>query len=192
MNYFDLLFSPKGTIKPQPFAIIVIAIYAVNILAGSVLDGGAIKRVGMWPYLGLQIALTWIWFVAHAKRLRDAGRGYVVAATIAFIYAASIVLMINLVAASTAPVTDTADPKEPSVSLIGTIFAVLFINTLFTGDIFLISLLLFLFIGLPLLFSLIAVIYSIVTATRPSLTPETPAVPAVAAPPAERPKSPFS
>ena len=192
MNYFDLLFSPKGTIKPQPFAIIVIAIYGINILAGSVLDGGAIKRVGMWPYLGLQIALTWIWFVAHAKRLRDAGRGYAVAATIAFIYAASIVLMINLVAGSTAPVTDTADPKEPSVSLIGTIFAVLFINTLFTGDIFLISLLLFLFIGLPLLFSLIAVIYSIVTATRPSLTPEAPAVPAVAAPPAERPKSPFT
>lgn len=192
MNYLDLLFSPKGTIKPQPFAIIIIAIYAINILGGSVLDGGAIKRVGMWPYVILQIVLTWVWFVAHAKRLRDAGRGYVVAATIAFIYAASIIVMINLVAGSTAPVADTVDPKESKVTLIGTIFAVLFINTLFTGDIFLISLLLFLFIGLPLLFSTIVVIYSIVTGARASLTPEPLANPAVAAPPTERPKSPFS
>jgi hypothetical protein len=172
MNYFDLLFSPKGTLKPQPFAIIVIAIYLINILAGSVLEGDVIKRVGAWPYLGLQAALTWIWFTAHAKRLRDAGRGWVVAAVLAFIYIASITLMMNLISASAANITEPADPKEPKVSLFGTIFAVLFINTLFTGDIFLISLLLFLFIGLPLLYALIVVIYSLVTASRQSLTPE--------------------
>ena len=172
MNFLDLLFSPKGTIKPQPFAIVVIGIYAINLLAGSILDGGFIKRAGMWPYLALQMILTWIWFVAHAKRLRDAGRGYVVAACLAFIYAAGIILMINLVAGSTAPVTETADPNAPKVTLIGTIIAVLFINTLFTGDFFLISLLIFLILGVPLVFALIVVIYSIVTATRTSLTPE--------------------
>lgn len=172
MNYADVLFSPKGTLKPQAFALIVIAVYAINLIAGSVLDGQFIKRVGPWPYLGLQVMLTWIWFVAHMKRLRDAGKGYVVAATIAFIYVAAIILMMNLLMASSANITEPADPKEPKVTLFGAIFAVLFINTLFTGDIFLISLLLFVFIGLPLLFSLIAVIYSIVTATRASLTPE--------------------
>ncbi len=174
MSYFDLLFSPKGTIKPQPFALIAISIYVINILAGSVLDGDGIKRVGPWPYLALQAALTWIWFTAHAKRLRDAGRGWVVAAIFAFIYIASIVLMLNLVSASAANITEPADPKEPKVSLIGAIFAVLFINTLFTGDIFLISLLIFVFIGLPLLFSAIVVIYSLVTAARPSLASDAP------------------
>jgi uncharacterized membrane protein YhaH (DUF805 family) len=172
MNYLDLLFSPKGTIKPQPFAIVVIAIYVINIVAGSVLEGQFIKRVGPWPYLALQAILTWIWFTAHAKRLRDAGRGYVVAAVIAFIYVAVIVLMINIAAGSAASITEGTDPKESRPSLFAVIFAVLFINTLFTGDIFLISALLFLFIGLPLLFSLIVVIYSLVTASRASATSE--------------------
>jgi uncharacterized membrane protein YhaH (DUF805 family) len=170
MSYFDLLFSPKGTIKPQPFAIIVIAIYGINILAGSVLEGQFIKRVGPWPYLTLQALLTWLWFAAHAKRLRDAGRGYIVAATLAFIYIAMIVLMINIAAGSAASITE--NPKEASPSLFAVIFAVLFVNTLFTGDIFLIGLLLFLFLGLPLLFSASVVIYSIVTGARTSLTPE--------------------
>ena len=172
MNYFDLLFSPKGTIKPQPFALIVIAIYALNLIAGSIVEGDFIKRVGPWPYLGLQMMLTWIWFAAHAKRLRDAGRGWVVAAVIAFIYAAAIVLMINLVSASAANITEPTDPKEPKVSLIGAIIAVLFINTLFTGDPFLIVALIVLVIGLPLLWAALVVIYSLVTAARASVTPE--------------------
>jgi hypothetical protein len=204
MNWADVLFSPRGTLKPQVFAIIVAAIYLINIIAGSVLDGQFIKRVGPWPYLALQAILTWIWFTAHAKRLRDAGRGYVVAAVLAFIYIGTIVLMLNLVATSTANISGAVDQNEPKVSLFGTIFAVLFINTLFTGDIFLISALLFLFIGLPLLFSLIVVVYSVVTGMRASLTQETP--PALAAAvsstpptqattppaPASKPRSPFS
>jgi uncharacterized membrane protein YhaH (DUF805 family) len=191
MSYFDLLFSPKGTIKPQPFVIIVLAIYVINILGGSVLDGNGIKRVGPWPYLALQAALTWIWFAAHAKRLRDAGRGWTVAAVLAFIYIAAIVLMLNLVSATPAPTpADASEPKDVPVSLIGTIFAVLFINTLFTGDFFLISLLIFLFIGLPMLYALIVLIYSLVTAARASMTPEVPAV-SPPPPPAQAPQSPF-
>lgn len=170
MSYFDLLFSPKGTIKPQPFAIVVVSIYLINIVAGSVLDGQFVKRAGPWPYLGIQLMLTWIWFAAHAKRLRDAGRGWTVAAVFAFLYAIGIVLMINLVAASAAEVTES----EPRVTLIGAIIAVLFINALFTGDIYLIVGMVVLFLAVPLLFSLIVVIYSIVTGMRPGIAPEAP------------------
>ena len=186
MNYLDLLFSPKGTIKPRPFAIVVIGIYVLNLALGSILEGDFIKRAGAWPYAAFQLILTWIWFVAHAKRLRDAGRGYVVAAVLAFIYAAAIVLMLNLVAASTTAIGEATDPKEPKVSLIGTIFAVLFINTLFTGDPFLIVALLVIFIGIPMIWGLVVMIYSIVTATRASLTPD---VPAAAPPPPPTPAS---
>lgn len=197
MYWADVLFSPKGTLKPQLFALIVIGIYVLNLLAGSIIEGQFIKRVGPWPYLGLQAMLTWIWFVAHKKRLADAGRGWVVAAVFAFIYIAAITLMLNAVSVSAADVTEPADPKEPKASLIGTIFAVLFIHTLFTGDPYLIIGLIVLFIGLPLLWSAIVLIYSIVTAARASVTPE-PAVasaqPVVLAPPApeSKPRSPFS
>ncbi len=202
MKWADFLFSPRGTLKPQAFAIVVTAVYVINIVAGSVLDGQFIRRVGPWPYLAVQVILTWVWFTAHAKRLRDAGRGYVVAAVLAFIYLGTIVVMLNLVAYSTANISGTVDSTEPKVSLFGVIFAVLFINTLFTGDIFLISALLFVFIGLPLIFSLGVLIYSVVTGMRASLTAETPAVPAAAipptppivtpTPPAPKPRSPFS
>lgn len=170
MNWLDALFSPKGTLKPQHFAIIVIAIYLINIATGSIIEGQFIKRVGPWPYFALQVLLTWIWFVAHAKRLRDAGKGWAIAAVLAFIYVAAMVLLLNLISESEASLTESADPKEPKVSLIGTIFAVLFINTLFTGDPFLIVGLIVLFIGLPLLWALIVMIYSLVTGLRASAT----------------------
>ncbi len=171
MNWLDALFSPKGTLKPQHFAIIVAAIYLINIAAGSIVEGQFVKRVGPWPYFALQALLTWIWFVAHAKRLRDAGKGYVVAATLAFIYIAAIVLILNMVATSEANITQTADPKESKISLIGAIIAVLFINLLFTGDPFLIVGFFVLFIGLPFFFSIAVVIYSLVTGLRASKTP---------------------
>jgi len=169
MNYFDLLFSPKGTIKPQTFAIVVVGVYLINIVAGSVLDGQFVKRAGLWPYLGMQVMLTWIWFAAHARRLRDSGRGWTVAATLAVLYAIGIVLLINLVEASAAEVFHSADPKEPRVTLIGAIIAVLFLNALFTGDVFLIVGLIVLFLAVPLIFSIVVVIYSIVTGARASV-----------------------
>lgn len=202
MNALDLLFSAKGTIKSKPFVIVVAAIYLINITTGSILEGGIVKRTGPWPYLGVQLILSWIWFVAHKKRLADAGRGWAVAASIAFIYTAFIVLMINLVATSAANY-ESADPKEARTPLIGAIFAVLFINTLFTGEPFLIVALIVLVIGLPLLWSLGVVIYSIVTGARTSVTqdvlllPPSPPVmpvpePATPLPGIEKSRSPFS
>jgi hypothetical protein len=177
MNIADLLFSPKGTIKPQPFALVVIGIYVLNILAGSILDGQFVMRAGLWPYVGLQLLLTWIWFVAHKKRLADAGKGYAVAASLAFLYIVGIAIFAGLSAASAPAVLDKVDPSDPKVSLFGVIIAVLFINTLFTGDFFLIVLFVFLLIGLPLVYALIVVIYSIVTGARSSATPAAPEPP---------------
>jgi hypothetical protein len=176
MNLLDLLFSPKGTIKPQPFALVVIGIYALNLIAGSVLDGQFVIRAGLWPYVALQLLLTWIWFAVHKKRLADAGKGYTVAASLAFIYLVGVAILATLTAGSSAA-TINPDAKESSVSLFGAIFAILFINTLFTGDFFLIALLIFLIIGLPFVFAILVVIYSIVTGARASLTPEPPVAP---------------
>lgn len=193
MSYFDLLFSPKGTIRPQPFAIVVAAIYLLNIIAGSALNGQFVMRAGMWPFLGLQLLLTWIWYVAHAKRLRDAGKGSAVACILAFLYLAGIVVMLNFAAGSASALTQSTEPsQQESGSLIGVLIAVLFINTLITGDPFLIVGFFVLLIGLPLIFSLIVVIYSIVTGARPSLKADTPVLVPASSQPAERPKSPFA
>ncbi len=195
MNYFDLLFSPKGTIKPQPFAIIVISVYLINIVAGSVIEGQFIRRAGPWPYFALQSMLTWIWFAAHAKRLRDAGRGYVVAAATACIYLLGAALLGTMLEDMAASTVEGEENKESVVSLLGTIIAVIFISTLFTGNYSLAGFFLFLIIGLPLLFTMFVVIYSIVTGMRASLTPvETPvsSEPPSLPPPPQPSRSPFA
>jgi hypothetical protein len=203
MNLLDLLFSPKGTIKPQPFALVVIGIYALNLIAGSVLDGQFVMRAGLWPYVALQLLLTWIWFAVHKKRLADAGKGYAVAASLAFIYLVGVAIFASLTVASAPAVLDKVDPADPKVSLFGAIIAIAFIYTLFSGDFFLIAFLIFLLIGLPFVFALIVVIYSIVTGARASLTSEPPAAvpsppqmpepePATPLPGIEKLRSPFS
>lgn len=171
MNLFDLLFSPKGTIEPKPFALVVVGVYLINIVAGSTFDGQFIMRAGIWPYLGLQMLLTWIWFAAHSKRLRDAGKGSTVAFILAFLYLAGIIAMISFAAGSAAAVTQSAEPTQQlSGSLIGVLIAILFIHTLLTGDPVLIVGFFILLIGLPFIFALIVAIYSIVTGARPGIS----------------------
>ena len=170
MNLFDLLFSPKGTIEPKPFTLVVVGVYLINIVAGSTFDGQFIMRAGIWPYLGLQMLLTWIWFAAHSKRLRDAGKGSTVAFILAFLYLAGIIAMISF-AGSAAAVTQWAEPSQQlSGSLIGVLIAILFIHTLLTGDPVLIVGFFILLIGLPFIFALIVAIYSIVTGARPGIS----------------------
>lgn len=167
MNYFDLLFSRKGTIKPQPFALIVTSVYVLNLIAGSMIDGKFVERASVWPYVFLQATLTWVWFTAHSKRLRDAGRDDVVAMVIATIYFLCVSLLVYFTASALAE--PSAIDGEPRSTLIGTIVAVLLIYTLASGDIFLIAALILAWLILPLLFSLAVVVYSIMTGARPSL-----------------------
>lgn len=193
MTYFDLLFSPKGTIKPQPFAIIVAAIYLTNIVAGSIVDGQFVRRVGPWPYFALQSLLTWIWFAAHAKRLRDAGRGYAIAATIACIYLLCAGLFMSFLEDTAAASLD-GEATESVMSLIGTAIAIVFVSALFTGSYSLIGLLLFLFVGLPLLFAVFVLLYSIVTGMRASADAQSalPVAPSLPPPPAQSSRSPVA
>lgn len=178
MNLFDLLFSPKGTIEPKPFALVVVGVYLINIVAGSTFDGQFIMRAGIWPYLGLQVLLTWIWFAVHSKRLRDAGKGSTVAFIIAFLYLAGIIAMISFAAGSVAAVTQSAEPsQQQSGSLIGVLIAILFIHTLLTGDPVLIVGFFVLLIGFPFIFALIVAIYSIVTGARPGVSQDAAPVP---------------
>jgi hypothetical protein len=53
-------------------------------------------RVGLWVFAAAQAALTWLWFVLHAKRLHDAGRGEGLAIAVALIYLLSLVLLLLL------------------------------------------------------------------------------------------------
>jgi uncharacterized membrane protein YhaH (DUF805 family) len=89
-------FSPAGRLRPQPFLIAIAAVYIAGALSHWLTVPDVIARLGLWAFAAAQAALTWLWFVLHAKRLHDAGRGEGLAIAVAILYLLSLVLLLLL------------------------------------------------------------------------------------------------
>jgi hypothetical protein len=86
--------SAGATLQPRPFLAAVAVLYLLG-LAGQMLTAPVVfARFGLWPFLVMQIVLTGVWYVLHAQRLRDAGRGIAPAQGIAVIHILAIVLLV--------------------------------------------------------------------------------------------------
>src|SRR6516162_4414751 len=90
------LISSKGRLRPQPFLAAIAVIYIVGALSHWLTVPNVTARMGLWAFAAVQAALTWLWFVLHAKRLHDAGRNDGLAAAVALLYALSIVFLLIL------------------------------------------------------------------------------------------------
>lgn len=99
MQAVGFLLSPNGRLRPQPFIYAAAAVYAAGAASHWLTTPEVIARAGLWPFVVVQALLIWIWFVLHARRLRDAGRAAGPAAGVALLYVLSLVLLI-IVAAS--------------------------------------------------------------------------------------------
>jgi uncharacterized membrane protein YhaH (DUF805 family) len=93
------LFSPSGRLRPQAFAFAAIAVYIAGIASHLLTTPDVITRGGLWPFAAVQALLTWIWYVLHAKRLRDADRAIGLAVGVSLLYALSVVLLLIVAAA---------------------------------------------------------------------------------------------
>jgi hypothetical protein len=90
------LFSPRGRLRPQPFLAAIAAVYVAGALSHWLTVPHVAARVGLWAFAAVQGALTWLWFVLHAKRLHDAARGEGLAIAVALLYLLSLVLLLLL------------------------------------------------------------------------------------------------
>ncbi len=88
------LLSPHGRLRPHAFIYGALAVYLFGAASHLLTTPGVISRAGLWPFIAAQALLVWIWFVLHAKRLHDAGRGSGLAVGIGLLYVLSIVLLI--------------------------------------------------------------------------------------------------
>lgn len=94
MHILQLFLSPHGRLGAGCFAGAVILAYALS-LAGNVLTAPVVlARAGLWPFVLAQAVLIWVWYVLHAKRLRDAGRGIGPVQGVAVIYALALMLLV--------------------------------------------------------------------------------------------------
>lgn len=88
--------SPQGRLRPQPFLAAIVAVYVAGGLSHWLTVPVVTVRAGLWAFAAAQAALTWLWFVLHAKRLHDAGRSEGLAIAVALLYALSLVLLLLL------------------------------------------------------------------------------------------------
>jgi hypothetical protein len=87
---------PAGRMRPRPFLAAIAAVYLAGALSHWLTVPDVIARVGLWAFAAVQAALIWLWFVLHAKRLHDAGRGEGLAIAVALLNVLSLVLLLLL------------------------------------------------------------------------------------------------
>ena len=83
----DRSFGPGG------FLAAVAILYLLGIAGQWLTALAVLQRLGLWPFLLAQMALLGIWYLLHAWRLRDAGRGEGPAQGIALIHLLAIMLL---------------------------------------------------------------------------------------------------
>src|SRR5580692_8239954 len=94
MQVLRLLFSPFGRLGPKAFVIAVIVVDAAGAASQWLTVLGATANNKLLLFAAVQAVLIWIWFVLHAKRLRDAGRSIGLAVGAAVLYALSVVVVL--------------------------------------------------------------------------------------------------
>jgi hypothetical protein len=90
------LVSPAGRLRPQPFLVAIAVVYIAGALSHWLTVPDVTARVGLWAFAAVQAALTWLWFVLHAKRLHDAARREGLAVAVAVLYVLSLILLLLL------------------------------------------------------------------------------------------------
>src|ERR1700757_474474 len=99
MQGLHLLFSPSGRLGPRTFIVAVGRVYVAAPASQALTLRGVIKSAGLWPFLAAQIVLVWIWYVLHAKRLRDAGKPVGLAVAACLLYMLSVALLVIIAGA---------------------------------------------------------------------------------------------
>jgi hypothetical protein len=169
MQALRLMFSPAGRLSPQPFIVAAVLVYLAGIASHWLTSADVIRRAGLWPFLAAQIVLIWIWYVLHAKRLRDGGQGAGLAAGVSLLYALSIALLIIVAVSFYIPLAGSGtDPN--TASALGLILFVSIIALLAGAPHYDLSwLIVAILVVLAFLPIVLAVATTVWAATRPSL-----------------------
>ena len=115
MQALRFLFSPSGRLAPRAFVLAAVAIYAAGLASQALTTRDVLARAGLWPFAIAQALLIWMWFVFHARRLRDAGRSVGAAAGVSVLYALSVLLLLLVAAAFIDFLTpQSSDPSATS------------------------------------------------------------------------------
>jgi uncharacterized membrane protein YhaH (DUF805 family) len=163
--------AQEGRLARGPFVLAAIAVYVVGFVSQMLLSAPVIARLSVVPFVLVQIVLIWLWIVLHMRRLRDAGRPTGIVIGVAVVYALEVVLLTLLVWILN-PTSGSGDFAGDTAGIFH-LFAILYLLGMLTGDPHLGVLQIWLmgFAVLMFLPVLVAILFSLWTATRPSAVP---------------------
>jgi uncharacterized membrane protein YhaH (DUF805 family) len=159
---------PGARLARGPFALAVIGVYLVSFASQILLSAPVTAHLSVVPFVVAQIALIWLWIVVHRRRLCDAGRPGGIVVGIAMVYALEAVLLTLLIWILT-----SASGEASGNAGIFHLFAILYLLGSITGESNLAGVQYWLtgLVVLLLLPVLIAIVFSLWTATKPSVPP---------------------
>jgi hypothetical protein len=159
---------PAARLAPGPFALAVTGLYLVSFVSQMLLSAPVTARMSVAPFVVVQAVLIGLWIVLHRRRLRDAGRPAGIVIGIALVYALEAVLLALLIGILTSAAAQSGDPD--GAASIFHLFVILYLIGSLSGDSQLAGLQLWLIglAGVLFLPVIIAIIFSLWTATRPS------------------------
>jgi uncharacterized membrane protein YhaH (DUF805 family) len=170
MDALATIFSASGRIAPKPFVLGAVAVYLASFLSQFLLAAPVTARASVVPFLLVQIAIAWAWYVLHVRRLRDAGRPTGAAVALTVLYALAIVLLLLVMLAIDAPGQPTGPETTPFAGVFQ-IFLILFLIGMILGDpnpgMF--GYIILGVIALVMLPIVIAIAFTVWAATRPSV-----------------------
>ncbi|MBV1699053.1 MAG: hypothetical protein KGQ47_11975 [Hyphomicrobiales bacterium] len=169
MQALRTIFSPSGRLSPQIFIVLIGLVYVAGAVSHALTVPDVIMRAGLWPFIAAQALLIWIWYVLHAKRLRDGGRAAGLAVAAAVLYTLAVALMI-IVAVSFYGALSAQVPDANTASAFGLLLLVSIIAILLGAPhydaawLMVVVLLLLAFVPI-----IVAVAVTLWAATRPSV-----------------------
>ncbi len=159
--------SPDGRIARGPFVLAVGAVYLASSVSQMLLSAPVTASMSVLPFIVVQAGLIWLWIVLHRWRLRDAGRPAGIVIGIAMIYVIEVVLLVLIIWTLTSSAGQSGDGAS-----IFHLFAIFYLLGMMTGESNLSGMQMWL-IGFAVVMFLpvvIAIVFSLWAATRPSLT----------------------
>jgi hypothetical protein len=168
MQAIRLVLSPFGRLAPEVFAIAAMVVYLAGIASQVLTMPTIMTRTGPWPFAAVQALLIWVWYVLHAKRLRDAGRSAGPAIGASILYALSVTLLLILAASFYVPMAGQGSDANAAGAL-GLILLISIVAVLLGSAHYDLT---WLVVAILVLLSLLPVIFAIgvtvYAATRPS------------------------
>ena len=162
-------FSPSSRIAPKPFVLGAIAIYLASFLSQFLLAAPVTARASIIPFVLVQVAIGWGWYVLHARRLHDAGRPTGPAVALTVLYALAIVLLLLVMVAANAPGPANGADDTPFAGIFQ-VFLLLFLIGTVLGDpnLGMFGYIILGVLALVMLPIVIAIVFTVWVGTRPS------------------------